>query len=329
MKRIILVAAALLTLSLTAASAQELLRSHFSFNGYNYISAELEKVPCDHPFYIRLERVGFPDNTYAYLMHINYEDKNSYEIPRGTKMAFTTPDGKIVRAEQVGQGGGEHRAFTNADGKRVYWNSGQYMITEDELVKLLSGVKSIDVITGWDPDDYFQTGFKNDELAKALERQYKVIQEVEGPAVEVQQEDIVNYADNNNSLTVLTLAHVAQGDKMPYNVAVNYLYYKDTNKEDFDVNFMLGTEDQYLIPIDSKVTLTLEDGTVIALQQQRDDYNTVYLYPTPEQTKALRRGVKALSVETEKGTLTDTFSNDEFSAVINRLYNTLMAVSAL
>ena len=92
MKRIILVAAALLTLSLTAASAQELLRSHFSFNGYNYISAELEKVPCDHPFYIRLERVGFPDNTYAYLMHINYEDKNSYEIPRGTKMAFTTPD---------------------------------------------------------------------------------------------------------------------------------------------------------------------------------------------------------------------------------------------
>lgn len=329
MKRLLLAAAALLTLSLSVASAQELLRSHFSFKGYNYISAELEKVPCDHPFYLRLERVGFPDNTYAYLMHINFEDKVSYEIPRGAKMAFTTSDGKIVRAEQIGQGGGEHRAFTNADGKRVYWNSGQYMITEDELVKLLSGVKSIDVITGWDPDDYFQTAFKNDELGKALARQYEVIQDVKGEAVEVQQEDIVNYSDNNNSLTVLTQAHVAQGDKMPYNVSVNYLYYKDSNTEDFDINFMLGTEDQYLIPIDSKVTITLEDGSVMTLQQQRDAYNTVYLYPTPQQTKALRSGVKGLSVETEKGTLTDSFSGDGFSAVINRLYNTLMAVAAL
>ena len=329
MKRILFAAVALLTLALAPASAQEELRSYYSFNGYTYTSGELEKVACDHPFYLRLERVSFPDNTYAFLMHINYEDKVAYDIPRGAKMAFTTADGKIVRAEQVGPGNGEHRAFTNADGKRVYWNKGQYMITEDELVKLLPGVKSIDVITGWDPDDYFQTGFKNDELARALDRQYQVIREVQGPAVEVQQEDIANYADSNNSLTVLTQAHVARGDKMPYNVSVNYLYYKESNKEDFDVNFMLGTELQYLIPVDSRVCFTLADGSTLTLQQQRDAYNTVYLYPTPQQAKALRSGVTALSVETEEETLSDTFSNDEFSAVINQLYNTLMAVAVL
>ena len=311
------------------ASAQDQLRSNFKYNGYSYVSGELEKVPCDHPFYLRLEYVAFPDNTYAYLIHMNYEDKVAYEVPKGVKIAFTTPDGKLVRAEQVGGGTGEKRAFTNADGKRVYWNNAQYMITEDELVKLFPGIKSIDVVTGWDPDDYFQAGFRNDEFAKALERQYNAIQAASGEAVEVQQEDIVRYADNNNSLTVLTRAHVAQGEKMPYNVSVNYLYYKDSNQEDFDVNFMLGTETQYLIPVGSQVYISLLDGSTMILQQERDAYNTVYLYPTPQQTKALCKGVKSFTIETEDGIVSDSFPDNDFSRVVNQLYNTLMAVAVL
>ena len=329
MKRILLAATALLLLAGLSASAQTDLRSNFKYNGYSYVSGELEKVPCDHPFFVRLEYVGFPDNTYAYLIHMNFEDKVAYEVPKGVKMAFTTTDGKLVRAEQVGGGAGEKRAFTNADGKRVYWNNAQYMITEDELVKLFPGIKTIDVITGWDPDDYFQTTFKNNEFGKVLESQYKAIQAASGQAVEVQQEDIVRYADNNNSLTVLTQAHVARGEKMVYNVSVNYLYYKDTNKEDFDVNFMLGTEKQYLIPVGSPVYISLEDGSTLTLQQERDAYNTVYLYPTPEQTKALCKGVKSFTIETEEGIVNDTFPDNDFSKVINQLYNTLMAVAVL
>ena len=329
MKRILLAMTVFLLSAALQAGAQDIIRSSYRYNGYTYISGELEKVPCDHPFYMRLEYVGFPDNTYAWLIHMNYEDKVAYDIPKGVKMAFTTPDGKLVRAEQINVGGGERRAFTNDDGKRVYWNNAQYMITDEDLQKVLPGIKSIDVITGWEPDDYFQATFKNDEFAKALSRQYAAVKDTPKPKDEVQQEDIIRYADNNNSLTVLTRAHVATGVNRPYNVSVNYLYYKDSNKEDFDVNFMLGTETQYLIPVGSKVSFTMEDGSVMDLKQERDAYNVIYLYPTPAQTKALCKGVAALSVQTEDTTLTDTFDDNSFSEVIAKLYRTLMAVAVL
>ena len=54
------------------------------------------------------------------------------------------------------------------------------------------------------------------------------------------------------------------------------------------------------------------------------------LYPTMDEVRKLvSQSVKSISVQTKKGAVTDTFENNSFSSVANKIYQTLMAVSVL
>lgn len=327
MKRFLIALAVSAALLAPRASAEEILRSSYRYNGYTYVSSELAEIPCDRPFWERLEYVVFPDNTYAYVLHINFEGKTGYNIPKGVKMAVTTTDGKIVRADQIVAG--TNRSFEPEGRGKVYWSDAQYLFTEADLTRILGGIKSLDVITGWEPDDYFQVNFKDGTFAETLSAQYEAIKAAPLPEDEVDSGDIVRYADNNASITVLTRAQVAKGEEFLYNVALNYLFYKNSNKEDYDLNFMLGADEAYDIPVGTPVVFTLADGSTVALAQEREQAGVVYCYPTADQVKALCGGVQSVSIALEGGNLDDTFVDDSFSAAVGRLYRTLMAVAVL
>ena len=81
------------------------------------------------------------------------------------------------------------------------------------------------------------------------------------------------------------------------------------------------------LPLDAPVVFTLGDDSTVELKQQRAGDSVVYLYPTAQQVKQLAwKGVKKIEFGLVQA---DTFPDDALSAVIDKLYNSLMAVTAI
>ena len=107
------------------------------------------------------------------------------------------------------------------------------------------------------------------------------------------------------------------------------LYYKNSAKEDIDLAFQLGSDEQYRIEPDAPVTFVLGDGTEITLPQTRDEVNFIYLYPSLSQLRVLAYGsIRTLRIQTEDGTLLDAILDDSFSKALNQQYQLLMSLSA-
>lgn len=304
------------------------LRASYKYEGITHIATEPEFVDAGgHPFWLRLESVIFPDGSSACLMHFDFEDSQYRSIPKGVKIGVTLSGGRIVRGEQMGEGG-ERRSFETARG-RVYRNPARYIFEEQDVKDMASGATAIDVVTGFGPDDYFQVSFSGDEFSKIVSRHLEAIADAPLPPDEVAMEDISGYSDNKGSVTVLSRPIVARAENFIYNVALNYLYYKNTGKEDFDLNFMIGTEDRYEIPLGSEIIFGLPDGTDIVLRQEREQENTVYCYPDAEQVKALTAGVDSVTIKAGTETITDSFTDGSFAEALARQYRALMAVAVL
>jgi hypothetical protein len=123
---------------------------------------------------------------------------------------------------------------------------------------------------------------------------------------------------------------VADGQELKYNLILNHLYYKNSAKDDIDMAFQLGTDQQYRIEPDAPVTFVLADGGEITLPQTRDEVNFIYLYPTLSQLRTLAYGnIKSLRIQTEDGTLTDAILDNSFSKALNQQYQLLMSLPAL
>lgn len=329
MKKIRTVLALLSILVCTCLSAQDnTLRASYKYDGLVHISTEPEYVSVPgHPFRLKMESVVFPDKSSAYLLYLEFEDSEYRSIPKGVKIGVSLPGGKVVRGEQVGNGG-ERRSFETPRG-RVYRNTAKYIFEVQDMDKMLSGVTGLDVVTGFGPDDYFQLNFHGDEFTEVISRHIGAIRNAPLPPDEVSVDDISGYSDNSGSITVLTRPIVARAEKYIYNVALNYLYYKNTDKEDFDLNFMIGTEDSHEIPLGSEIVFGLKDGSEIVLRQEREQVNTVYCYPDTAQVKALMTGVASLTIRTGNEVIEDVFSGNSFSEALARQYRALMAVAEL
>ena len=316
-------------LSLWAGSS---LRYNYKSNGYIHTSASYELVKSSdsdqHPFWTRLERVEFPNGSTVWLLYMNFEEKSSRTIPKGVKMAVNLSSGKMIRTEQIGNDVSSKRSFTTSKG-RFWWNRAKYAFEESDIKRMAAGIKSIDVVTGWEPDDYIQTNFSSDEFAKVISSQYRLVSSAQKPSSELPSGGVDRYADNNNSITIIAKPRVARGTTYKYNVGMTYLYYKTSNREDFDVSFQLGTEKKYPIPLGSKVEFTLSDGSVLALSQTSDETNYVRCYPTLAEVQKLLGGVKSVRVDTASGTLSDNILDDSFSAALRTLYQVLMSSSTL
>jgi len=322
-KAILLALASLLALS---ASAQQI-RTNYRSNGKTHISTDYEAVKLgDIPALVRLEFVGFADASKLFLLYINMDQKEAVVAPKGVKMAFTLKNGKFVRAEQIGKSSATPRRLDNG----FFRNRLKYAIEEPDMEKIVKGVTSVDIITGWEPDDYIQAEFKENELASLLDRHCKAIVEASEKTVDLQA-SLAAYDENANSIMISPKPIVGKGDHFVYNVILSNIYYKATEGEDFDLAFVIGADDKYSIPYDATVRFTLRDGSEILLTNTRDDVNFVYVYPSTEETFRLATvGIASLSIEVEgQSVFADTFpaGDSDFSAALNQQLQVLMSAS--
>ena len=174
----------LLSLAVFAAaltlSAQEI-RTNFRSAGITHISTEAE--PCQD-FTVRVERVGFSDGSTLYQLYIDLLQKTPFTAPKGVKMTATLPGGAVVRADQIGQ----ESATKTRQEDGLYLNRLRYALEEPDLDKLTRGVTDLELVTGWNPDDYLQIHFKDDTLAALLKRHCEAIRKAAAGTVDLTAE---------------------------------------------------------------------------------------------------------------------------------------------
>ena len=302
-------------------SAQEI-RTNYRSEGMTHISTEAE--PCQD-LSVRVERVGFPDGSTLFQLFIDLRQKTGFTAPKGVKMTATLPGGSVVRADQIGQ----ESATKTRQEDGLYLNRLRYALEASDMDKLTHGVSDLELVTGWDPDNYLQYHFKDDAFAALLKRHCEAIDRAAQATIDLTAEP-AGRVDLTGSVMTAATPMVADGQDLKYNLILNHLYYKNSAKEDIDLAFQLGTEKQYRIEPDAPVTFVLEDGTELTLPQTRDEVNFIYLYPTISQLRTLAYGnIKSLRIQTEDGTLTDAILDNSFSKALNQQYQLLMSLPAL
>lgn len=325
MKKTVLMFVSLL--SVVTLGAQEI-RTNYRSGGMTHISTEYEALKVgNNQAWTRVELVGFPDGSTLYLLYMNLEQKTSLNVPKSVKMAVNLANGKFVRLEQIGTDSATKKRLENG----MFWNRTTYAVETPDMEKMLRGVKSLDIVTGWNPDDYIQATFTGNEFSDLLERHCLAIKEAADKTVE-QTVTLAAYSDNVNSIISTSNPVVAHGDKYIYNVILTHIYYKNTNGEDIDLAFMLGTDDKYHFPMDSEVKFFLADGTTLALPQTRDEQNFIYVFPSIEELHRLAGGIKSIALTHDDGVFTDTFSASteeapDLSAAINLQLQLLLSLS--
>lgn len=325
MKKIALLCLAAL---LPAALYGQSLRTNYRSGGIAHISTEYEAFRMDGvASEVRVEQVVFPDGSALYLLYLNLLQKTALNVPKGVKMAVNLNDGGLLRIEQIGQEPATKRRLDSG----LFVNRFKYALERADMERMLRGVKSVDMITGWNPEDFLQFRFGADELAALLRRHCALIRDASGKTPELEA-TLAGYTENQNS--VMSNAHpiVGHGERCDYNILLSHLYYKNTNREDVDLAFAIGSGESFHIPYDALVCFTLRDGSMISLQQTRDDVNFVYVYPELEQLfRMATAGVESLSIEYEGGTLEDHFpaegEKNGFSDAVAQELQLLLSVS--
>ncbi len=318
-----------LTLLLVLPLSAQTLRTNYRSNGITHISTDYEDLQLDLiPAQVRVEFVGFPDGSTLYLLYMNLVQKTSTVVPKGVKMAATLSNGKLVRMEQIGEDSATKRRLDNG----FFLNRLKYAVETADMEKMVRGIKSLDIITGWNPDDYVQASFAENQMGDLLKRHCELILDAAKSTIDLKSA-ISSYTENLNSILSTADPVVARGQSMDYNILLSHLYYKNNNEEDLDLAFVIGSKEQYHIPYDAAVRFMLNDGSVIGLLQTRDDVNFVYVYPTQEDlARMVSVGIKTLSIDYDGGILTDTFPTREdgsytFSEAINQELQLLLSMS--
>ena len=324
-KLILALLAACFVLSLQAQN----IRTNYREEGITHISTDYEELQmAGIPAQVRVELAGFADGSTLYLLYINLLQKTSTVVPKGVKMAVTLSNGKLVRLDQIGEDSATKRRLESG----VFVNRLKYAAEAADMEKMVKGIKSLDIITGWNPDDYVQVNFGENELGELLKRHCEAILKAADVTIDLVS-TLSGYTENLNSVLSTTHPLVGRGANYDYNILMSHLYYKNNHQEDLDLAFLIGTKDQYHVPYDAAVKFTLNDGSVIGLLQTRDDMNFVYVYPTLEDLyRMVSVGVKSLSIDYEGGVLTDEFPPREdgeltFSQVVNQELQLLLSVS--
>jgi len=331
MKRLLL--AALAGLICLSAWAQNV-RTNYRSGGITHISTDYESLTLGAiPAQIRVELAGFPDGGTLYLLYINLVEKNATVVPKGVKMAVTLKNGKIIRLEQIGSDSATKRRLEDGN----FLNRLKYAVESKDMEALVKGVKSADIITGWNPEDYIQAAFPANELGELLLRHCQAILKASEKTIDLGDASLASHSENQSSVLTDANPVMARGAHFDYNVLLSHLYYKATNTEDIDLAFVIGSKNQekFHIPYDAPVRLTLRDGSLISLPQARDDENFVYLYPSMEDLyRICSVGIASLAIDHEGGTLEDSFpeaspeaSIGGLSDAINRELQLLLSVS--
>ena len=324
MKRTIAIAL-LALISLTAFGQQ--IRTNYKASGLTHISTDYEPMKvAGIPALVRVEFVGFPDGSRLYLLYLNMDQKEAVIAPKGVKMAVTLKNGKFVRLEQIGQSSATPRRMDNG----MFRNRLKYAVETKDMEKMLKGVTAVDIVTGWNPEDYVQASFPEDDFASLLERHCEAILKASESTVDLAA-TLGAYDENTNSIMISANPIVGKGEHFIYNVILSNIYYKNTGGEDFDLAFVIGTENKYSIPYDATVRFTLRDGSLIALPNAREDTNFVYVYPSPDEIFRMASvGISSFSIDSEGSPIiADILPDgpDSFTTALNQQLQLLMSAS--
>ena len=296
------------------ANAQQL-RTNYRSGGFTHISTEYEPLSLDGiPASARVELVQLPDSAALYLIYLVLNGKNDLVVPKGVKMSATLNGGKVVRLDQIGPGQPGHL---------------KYAVQPTDMELLTRGIKAVDIVTGWNPDDFIQASFPADDFSKLLKAHCLAINQAAQSTIDLTAK-VSGRTDNLSSTLTTAEPIVARGEKMDYNVLLSHLYYKNTGEEDVDLAFVLGTADKYRITYDAPVVFTLRDGTSITLAQARDDVNFVYVYPSIDDLRRMAfNGIASISIQHLDGVVEDSFpaSGEDFSTAVNQQLQLLLSVS--
>ena len=254
------------------------------------------------------------------------DQKEAVSAPKGVKMAVTLKNGKFVRLEQIGQSSATPRRFDNG----LVRNRLKYAVETKDMEKMLKGVTAIDIVTGWNPEDYVQAKFPEDEFASLLERHCEAILKASETTVDLTA-TLGAYDQNKNSVMISSNPVVGKGEHFVYNVILSNIYYKNTGGEDFDLAFVIGSDTKYDIPYDATVRFNLRDGSLIALPNARQDQNFVYVYPSPEEIFRMASvGISSFSIDSDGSPIiADSLPDgpDGFTAALNQQLQLLMSAS--
>lgn len=307
------------------APAQQV-RSNYRVDGMTHIATRPDAFKFgDVPATVKTELVGFPDGSTLYLLHITLEQakKSATAAPKGVKMAVNLTSGKLIRLEQIGN-------FPTSQTTTPL----KYAVETEDMELLVKGIKSVDIVTGWDAEDFLQATFEADEFASLLRAQCSVIRDAAPRVCEIKA-TLAERQENLNSILTTTNPLMARGTHMDYNILLSHLYYKNNGNEDIDLFFAIGAQEQFHIPFDSTVRFTLADGSEISLLQARDDVNFVLVYPSFEEISRMTDvGVTGLTIDCEGATLQDTFGPredgaDSFSDVLTHQLQLIYYISSL
>ena len=245
-------------------------------------------------------------------------------------MAVNLQGGKMIRLEQVGQDSATKPRLENG----LFLNRLKYAAEPADMEKMVKGIRSVDIITGWDPDDYLQGNFADNELGDLLRRHCEAILKAADGTVELKA-TLAGHTQNQSSTLTTANPMVARGAKYDYNVILSHLYYKNSNTEDLDLAFVIGSPsgERFHFTFDAPVRFTLNDGSVVELPNTREDVNFVYVYPTMEDLGRMATvGVHRISVQADDTVFTDEFAPREdgaqtFSEAVNQQLQLLLSLS--
>ena len=323
-KTLLIALAALLSFPVWCQS----IRTNYRSEGMTHISTDYEPLTLGGiPAQLRVELVGFPDGSTLYLLYINLVQKEAVVVPKGVKMAVTLANGKLIRLEQINQVSSTPNRLEDG----TILNRLKYATDPADMEKMVKGIKSVELVTGWNPDDFVSARFSEDQMGALLKRHCEAILNASSKTIDLQS-NLSGYTENANSIMSTADPIVARGSRFDYNILLSHLYYKNTNGEDMDLAFVIGTQEQFFIPYDSPVRFTLADGSLISLLQAREDTNFVYLYPSMEDlARMCEVGITGLAIDYKDGTLEDSFPAGEgkngFSDAINQQVQLLLSLS--
>ena len=306
---------------------QDLLRYNYKKNGYVYTGTERVRVvgssAKSNPIQLKLSRVAFPDGAAVYILRTEFEDASAWKIPKNAPLTLQIADGSTLISKNVFEGPNPVAPKGVAVGDaRIWWNCGEYWFEEEEIRKICCGVSAIEATTRWSVDGVIKVTYKADEFGSAVNRLYTALRSADVPREEVGS-NLKSLQDQDGSRLIETKT-ISVNDQL--SIALTYLYYADTNHENYDLRLLM---DGKQVPMGSTVKFVTAAGEPIVLGQERAVSDGMLCYPDPQQLKQLCEGVSRLYIQTEQDSFSMAFPENTFSASLKKLYNSIQTAAIL
>lgn len=308
------------------AYGQDLLKYNYKKNKYVFTGSERVEVASSVPLQVKLVRIGFPDGVPLYSLRIDFESESAWKMPKNASITFDLANGNSISSKHYSDSPNlvAPQGFVKPDGKKVWYNFGEYYLEQSDVEKLLGGVSSLDAVRRWSANGHIVVNFKNNEFSVALKKAYNAIKAA--PQVKEEVGSHLTALDDNSGNRVVATEVLPVDQRVK--LSLRYLYSGESNQETYDLELYV---DGAKVPGGSAVTLASPSGVLLTLHQEREmPDGEIVCYPDIDQLKLMcATGIDTLTLETDGGNLTVQVKADAFAKTLLTLYNSIQTVAVL